>query len=302
MKKTLKYRVRRKCQVMAYNILTPEILSKIYFKIVLKKKLNLENPKSFNEKLQWLKLYHWPQHKDAVICADKYKVRDYLLDKGYGEYVNELYGVWKSADDIDWDNLPQQFVLKCNHGCGYNILCPDKSKLNIEETKKQLNKWLKEDFSKFNAEPHYAKIEPRIICEKFLGGNIVNYNIFCCNGKPEFFSVIEGLGGGTDEALTYYYADGRRAEFYSEAYPQSDKPLPDALGKMKELAQQIAKEFPFVRVDFFEVDGKILFSELTFTPGGALIPFTPSEYDDKLGSCLDISNEMNMWRQKNAGK
>ena len=302
MKKTLKYRVRRKCQVMAYNILTPEILSKIYFKIVLKKKLNLENPKSFNEKLQWLKLYYWPQNKDAIVCADKYGVRDYLIEKGYGEYVNDLYGVWSNADDIDWVNLPEQFVLKCNHGCGYNILCPDKSKLNIEETKKQLNKWLKEDFSKFNAEPHYAKIEPRIICEKFLGGNIVNYNIFCCNGKPIYFSVIEGLGAGTDEALTYYYADGRKAEFYSAAYPQSHKSLPDCLGKMKELAEEIAKEFPFVRVDFFEIGGKIVFSELTFTPGGALIPFTPREYDDRLGNLLDISKEMKMRRLKNEGK
>lgn len=294
MKKSLIYKIRRKGQIIAYSILGKEVMSKIYFKIVLKKKLDLKNPQSFNEKLQWLKLYRWPKDENAIKCADKYRVREYLQERGYSEYVNELYGVWKNAEDIDWDALPEQFVLKCNHGCGYNILCPDKSKLDIKKTKKQLNQWLKEDFSKFNAEPHYNKIEPRIICEKFLGGNIVNYNIFCCNGKPEFFSVIEGLGGGSDEALTYYYADERKAEFYSAAYPQSEKSLPACLGKMKEIAAEVAKAFPFVRVDFFEVEGKIYFSELTFTPGGALIPFTPREYDEKLGKLLDISNEMNV--------
>ena len=302
MQKSVIYKIRRKCQVVAHNLFGNEAMSKIYFRIILKRKLNLKNPTTFNEKLQWLKLFYWPNNEKAIICADKYKVREYLIEKGYGEYVNELYGVWESADDIEWDSLPEQFVLKCNHGCGYNILCNDKSQLDTKKTEKQLDKWLKEDFSKFNAEPHYGRIKPYAICEKYLGGNIVNYNIFCCNGEPKFFSVIEGLSGGTDEALTYYYADGRKAEFYSAAYPQSEKPLPECLNKMKELATEISKEFPFVRVDFFEIDGKIIFSELTFTPGGALIPFAPPEFDAKLGGLLNISNEMKDWSNSNDRK
>ena len=145
-----------------------------------------------------------------------------------------------------------------------------------------------EDFAKYNAEPHYSKIKRKIICEKHLG-DVVNYNIFCCNGKPVFFSVIQGLGSGIDEALTYYWADGSKAPFQSLAYPNSDKPLPVSLEKMKELATKVAENFPFVRVDFFEAEGKIVFSELTFTPGGALIPFNPAKYDDELGKMLDIS-------------
>lgn len=289
MGKGVVYSIRRYMQVLAYSVASPEFMSRIYTMLVLKRKLNLNCPETFNDKLQYLKLKYWPNCEEAIICVDKYKVREYLENRGFGEYVNEIYGAYDCGEDIDFGKLPEKFVLKCNHGCGYNIIVNDKSKLNIKETVKKLNKWLKEDFAKYNAEPHYSKIKPKIICEKHLG-DVVNYNIFCCNGKPTFFSVIEGLGAGVDEALTYYWADGRKAEFQSLAYPTSDKPLPQVLDKMKELAQEVAKDFPFIRVDFFEVDGKIIFSELTFTPGGALIPFNPPEYDKILGEKLDISH------------
>lgn len=288
MGKGVVYNLRRKMQVMAYNISSPEFMSKVYTRIVLKRKLNLKAPVTFNDKLQYLKLNYWPDCDEAIVCADKYKIREYLTEMGLGEYVNECYGVWERAEDIDFDALPEKFVLKCNHGCGYNIIVGDKSRLDIEDTRDKLNGWLNERFEMFNAEPHYGKIPPRIICEKHLG-DVVNYNFFCCNGTPVFFSVIQGLGSGVDEALTYYWADGTKAEFQSKAYPQSDKPLPDSLKTMKELASKVAERFPFVRVDFFEVDGKIVFSELTFTPGGALIPFNPPRYDYVLGEKLDIS-------------
>jgi len=301
MGKGILYSIRRKCQVVAQTIFSYKTMSEFYYKIVLKKKLNLDNPKTFNEKLQWLKLYYWPENELAIKCADKYKVRDFLIDSGYADYVNELYYSYDNVEEINWDKLPEKFVLKCNHGCGYNIICNSRSESDINEYKKLLKMWMKEDFSKYNAEPHYSKIKPKIICEKHLGTDIKNYNIFCCNGKPEFFSVIEGLGAGVDEALTYYYADGRKAEFYNSHYPTSKEPLPATLPKMMELATEIAKNFPFVRVDFYEVDGSIIFSELTFTPGGALIQFTPDEYDAKLGEKLDISELVRNYKEnKNA--
>ena len=289
MKKSLIYNLRRKCQVIAYNILTPEILSKIYFRIVVGKNLNLKNPQTFNEKLQWLKLYYWPQNEDAIICADKYKVREYLMQKGYGEYLNDLYGVWKSADDIDWDSLPEQFVLKCNHGCGYNILCPDKSKLNIEEAKKQLNKWLKEDFSKFNAEPHYAKIEPYIICEKFLGGNIVDYKYFCFNGEAEFMYIAEGFGEGIGEKISFFDKDGNKAPYKRLDYPTyDDVQKPEGFEKMKKMSEELSKDFPFVRMDWFEVDGKIYFGEFTFTPCGCMMKLDPDSKDAEWGKLINL--------------
>lgn len=292
MKKSKLYNVRRKCQVIAQRLTTYEFMSKVYFRIVLKKKLNLKNPKSLNEKLQWLKLNEWPYNEDAIKCADKYRVREYIEKKNLGEYLNDLLFVWDRAEDIDFDALPKSFVLKCNHGCGYNIICPDKDLLDVKETREKLKKWMDEDFGHFNAEPHYSKIKRKIICEKYLGGDINNYNIFCLNGEPQFISVIKGLGAGTDESLTYYYANGEVAPFKSEAYPINDEALPSCIEKMKEIARELAKEFPFLRADFYHVDGKILLSEMTFTPGGCLIPFSPDKYDAELGKLLDITDLM----------
>lgn len=299
MKHNALYKMRRKLQVLAYNFTSPEFVSKIYFKKVLGYKLDLKEPKTLNEKIQWLKLYEWPNNPIAIQCASKYNVRAYVEEKGCGKYLNDLLGVYDSVDEIEWDKLPERFVLKGTHGCGYNIICADKTKLQEKEAKKKLKKWLKEDFGKFNAEPHYSKMKPQIVCDKFLGSDIANYNVFCCNGEPLFISVIEGLGAGVDEALTYYYANGEIAPFKSRSYPISDKKLPECVEEMKDVARILAKDVPFVRIDFYLVEGKILLSEMTFTPGGGLIPFAPIEYDKVLGEKLDISELIKAKEEKN---
>lgn len=286
--KTLLYKIRRKGQVAAYYLTSPEFVSKVYFKYVLGYNLNLKNPKSFNEKLQWLKLYHWADDKNAVQCADKYAVREYIKKVGKEEILNEILYAWDDSDEIEWDKLPKQFVLKCNHGCGYNIICTDKDKIDEKETKKILHRWIHEDFSKFNAEPHYGKIKRKIICEKYLGGNVINYNIYVFNGKVVFLSVAGGLGDGVGEHLTYYNPDGTLASFKNKSYPTKQEQLSPLLPKMIETAEYLAKDFPMVRVDLFDVDGKIILSEMTFTPGGGLIPFSPVEADYRLGEKLNI--------------
>ncbi len=286
------YNIRRKMQLLAYDIFGPEFMSKVYFKIVLGQKLNLKNPQTFNEKLQWLKINYWKNQKAAIQCADKYAVRSYVQSIGKGEILNDILFAWDDASEIDWDKLPEQFVLKCNHGCGYNIICKNKSDLDEAETRKKLNKWMHEDFSKFNAEPHYAKIKRKIICEKYLGDDVINYNIYCLNGKVTFFSVAGGLGNGEDEHLTYYNPDGSVAAFKNKSFPAVADKLSALLPQMEELAEFFAKEFPLVRVDLFDVGGRIILSELTFTPGGALIPFDPTEADLELGKKLDISDIM----------
>ena len=124
------YKVRRKCQVLAHKIISNEAMSKLYFKIVLHKRLNLKNPQTFNEKIQWLKLYHYPKNQLVVNGSDKYAVREYITEKGYGHKLVPLLGVWDKAEDIDWNALPNRFVLKCNHGCAYNIVVSDKDKLD----------------------------------------------------------------------------------------------------------------------------------------------------------------------------
>lgn len=282
------YKTRRKCQTIAHRLASPEFMSKLYFRIVLGYGLNLKNPQTFNEKLQWLKLYYWPDNKLAIKCADKYAVREYIKNIGKGELLNDIINVWDNANEIMWGELPNKFVLKCNHGCGYNIICKNKSALNETEVIKILNKWMNEDFSAFNEEPHYGKIKRKIICEKFLEGDVVNYNIYVFNGKAVFFSVAGGLGDGVDEHLTYYNPDGTVADFHNKAYPSQLDMLSPLLPEMIRTAEFLAKEFPMVRVDLFDIDGKIVLSEMTFTPGGALIPFEPLSADKMLGDKLDI--------------
>ena len=297
MKHGILYNARRKLQVAAYHMTSPEFCSKIYFKRLLGYKLDLKNPKTLNEKLQWLKLYHWANLPEAIQCADKYAVRSYIESAGKGDILNDILYVWDNADEIDWALLPDKFVLKCNHGCGYNIICKDKSKLDEKETKKTLRRWMHEDFSKFNAEPHYGKIDRKIICEKFLEGDVINYNIYVFNGKAVFFSVAGGLGDGEGVHLTYYNADGSLADFRSRLFTPKNTTLSPLLPEMIETAEYLAKGFPMVRVDLFDINGKIILSEMTFTPGAAVIPFAPAQADKMLGEKLDISDIISKSKQ-----
>lgn len=283
------YPIRRKAQVFAYRLTSPKTVSKFYFKHELGYKLNLNNPRTFNEKLQWLKLYYWPNSQMAIQCADKYSVREYIINKGKEELLNDIICSWTKASDIDWNLLPSKFVLKCNHGCAYNIICTDKNALDERAVKSTLEKWMSEDFGEFNAEPHYDKIPKRIICEKFLEGDIINHNIYVFNGRAVFLSVAGGLGDGIGEHLTYYNPDGSLANFKNKLYPTKEQELTKLLPEMIKIAEYLGKDFPMVRVDLFDVNGKIVLSELTFTPGGALIPFDSYEADLMLGEKLDIS-------------
>lgn len=290
--KSIFYKIRRKGQILAYRLTNPVFVSKIYFKHELGYSLNLDNPVTFNEKLQWLKLFYWPQNEKAIQCANKFAVRSYIEDMGKSEILNNLIGVWDDAKDIKWDKLPNQFALKCNHGCGYNLICTDKNKYDGKKIVKQFDKWMHEDFGEYNAEPHYDKIPKKVICEELLEGEIINYNIYVFNGKVVFFSVAGGLGDGANEHLTYYNADGSLASFKNKNYPVKQEKLTELLPQMREMAVFLAGDFPMVRVDLFDVGEKIIFSEMTFTPGGALIPFDSYKADKWLGDRLDISKEM----------
>lgn len=283
------YSLRRKIQAILYTVTSPVFMSKVYFKKVMGYELDLDNPRTFNEKLQWLKLYEWPNNRLAIKCADKYRVREYVEEKGLGDTLNSLIGVWDNANDIDFDKLPNQFALKCNHGCGYNIIVDDKSKINIDKTREQLKKWLKEDFGKFNAEPHYSKIKPKIICEKYLGGNMTDYKFFCLNGKVEFMYIASGFGEGIDEKMTYLDKEGKPVPFRRTSYKaKEDVVLPKNFNEMKKMSEKLAKDFKFVRVDWYEVRGKIYFGELTFTPSGCMMKIEPKSYDRSLGDKLVI--------------
>jgi len=287
MSESVFYSLRRRLQVLALKMTSYKFMSKVYFRIMMAYTLNLKNPQTFNEKLQWLKLFYFPNDKLAISCTDKYSVREFITQNGMDEYLNDLYGVWDDTDNIDWNRLPEKFVLKCTHGCRYNILCENKHLMDVSNTTKQLNSWLNEDFSLFNAEPHYRSLKPKIICEKHLGNISLEYKFYCFNGKIEFMYIIDDTSTRT---ITLFGREGNRLPYRRTEHPVSDgAKLPTGFEKMKELSEKLAEQFPFVRVDWFEVNGKIFFSELTFTPGGAMLKIDPPEYDRKLGEILDIT-------------
>ena len=169
------YPIRRKCQALATKLFGYSFMTRVFSLIILKRRINLKNPRDLNEKLNWLKLNRYAADPLVIQCADKFAVREYVCKNIGAEYLVPLYGIWNSTSDIAWTALPQSFVLKCNHGCGYNILIDDKRKMDLTQIKKQLNRWLHEDFSLFNAENQYHLIPRKIISEKHLGHNLRDY-------------------------------------------------------------------------------------------------------------------------------
>jgi len=288
---SLLYKARRKCQMIAHRLFSNEAMSKFYYRVVLKKKLNLDDPQTFNEKIQWMKLYYYPKNPLVVKCADKYEVREYIEQKGFGDRLVPLCGVWDRAEDIDWDKLPDKFVLKCNHGCAYNIVVPDKSKLDKAATVKQLNAWLKEDFGAFNIEIHYSEIKHhRITCEEFLGDNITDYKFFCFNGKPNCIYVSTDLVHDRQAQIGFFYTDGKKMPLHRDDYTDiPEVTLPPFFDEMQKAAEVLCKDFPFVRVDFFIANNTWYFAELTFTPGAGMMPFNPESFDLEWGRMIDLS-------------
>jgi len=267
--------------------ISPALASRYLYRRSTGKKLNLKNPKDFNEKLQWLKLY-W-QHPLVVKCADKYTVREYVENCGCGEILNELYDVYEDTSQITWDNLPQKFAIKCTHGCGFNVICVDKSKLDKDQTINKLDTWLKIKYGRYVGESHYDKMKPRIICERYIetdAGLLPNdYKIYCFNGKPEFVLVC----GNRNTELTLHFMDSNwlPMNIGIDKFSKGDTPVkPDSFNLMFEFAEKLAAPFPFVRVDFYDFNGKPLLGEMTFTPAGCQATYY-SEYGlNRLGELL----------------
>ena len=301
-KESIFHRIRRKFQAILFRITSARFVSKLYYRLFMKKKLNLKNPVGFNEKIQWLKLYEYPFDDLVVKCTDKYDVREYIESKGLGSILNNLYFVCDKESDVDWNSLPNQFALKCTHGCGYNIICDDKEKIDLKKARKRVKRWMKEKFGEFFAEIHYNRLKPKIICEKFLGGDIVDYKFYCFGGVPKFLYMSKGLGNYEDAKIAFYNIDKSSADFGRTDFAKfDDASFPDQYEHMLEIARILAKDFLFVRVDLYEFEGKVYFGELTFTPAGGLMKFEPEEYEQYFGSLLDITKSK-AYKAKNVSK
>lgn len=259
------------------SLISPRLNTKVRYQHVFHKKLNLDTPKSFNEKLLYLKLNDYIKNPLVIQCADKYAVREYVSNCGYSHLLNELYGVYENTKDIAWDNLPQQFVLKWNFGAGMNIICSDKSKLNERETIEKLKKWggwRKAKSWLLASEMQYKYAPKKIVCEKFLQNadgseSIPDYKVYCFNGEPQAIFVMHDRGKVIKtEFFDTQWNPLQNSEKYKEALIHSKKP--ECLNEMLDASRAFSKPFPFVRCDFFVVDGKLYFGELTFTPAGGL--------------------------------
>ena len=288
-----KYQKWKFDKVSQLSLTDPEKVSKIRYKNIFGTEPDLENPKTFNEKLLWLKLNKYADDPLVSQCSDKYAVREYVEQCGLGHTLNDLIGAWDDASEINWDSLPQRFAIKCNHGCGYNLICQDKSKFDTKKATEQLNQWMQEEFWKEYAEVHYRTIPKKIICEKYLEGKgnalPVDFKIYCFRGKPEYIGNFIERDIVTDDILRGYFdLDWNPSPvFKGEMQPELFE-RPKTLETMLEYAKILAKPFPFVRVDFYEVDGKIYFGELTFTPTGCLATYYTDEAQQKLGELLDV--------------
>lgn len=274
--------------------ISPTFYVKYQYKYITHHKLNLKNPIRYTEKLQYLRLYVYPKMPLVSKCASRDGVREYLKEKGLEQYLVPIYGIFDHFEDIDFNKLPNQFVMKCTHACAFNEIVLDKSKINIDELRKKFNKWLKTDYGKKTVERHYSNIKPRIIIEKYIGelDNLPReYKIHVFNGKARSLYVVTGRK--KDIRYNNYYIDWTPFDGSQfNGWKKTDYPLekPDNFDEMVNLAETLAKEFPFVRVDLYNINGKIYLSEMTFTPAKGTLILDDDQCDFEMGKWLDISN------------
>lgn len=269
----------------------PESAVKRAFKKFRGVNLDLKNPKTLSEKLMYINLYN--QHELATQLADKYSMREYIKEKGYKNLLVDLLGVYNNANEIDFDKLPKQFVLKCTHGCGYNIICKDKSNLDIKKTRQQLTKWMKENFAYYNIEKHYEKIKPRIICEKYINDlsneALVDYKLYCMNGKYILTQCCTDRENKVK--LAYYDKEWNKLDYSNREIDKNiDVLKPKNHNKMIEIATELSKPFDYVRVDFYETKDGLMLGELTFTPAACSLDIS-KEANEKLGKLLTITSK-----------
>ena len=275
--------------------LSDKVYLKLIYRLIFGRKLDLKNPKTFNEKLQWLKLND--RKPEYTLMVDKYEVKRYIAERIGEEYVIPTLGVWDNFDDIDFDLLPNQFVIKCTHDSGGLVICKDKSKLDILKAREKINKALSRRFFYFGREWPYKNVKPRIIAEKYLVDETVDelrdYKFFCFGGvckclKVDFDRFIE-------HHANYYDPQGNLLEFGEKICPPNiDKNivLPSNKNKMLQLAEILSKDIPFLRADFYDVNGKIYFGELTFYPASGWGEFTDEKWDYKLGEWIELPDSI----------
>ena len=272
--------------------LYPVLLSR-NFQLMTGKPLDFNNLRTFTEKMQWIKIYDATPLKSRL--ADKYLVRNWVAEKIGEKYLIPLLGVWDDFDDINFDYLPTQFVLKCNHGSGMNIIVRDKKFLDVQRAREGINLWLNMDYGAGSAlELHYTRIDRKIIAEKFMTNGddpeLTDYKFWCFDGKPTYCKCMTERT--TALRIDYFDMNFQHMNYEQNNHPNSDHPerisKPKNFELMKKLAAKLSEGFAFVRVDFYEINGKVYFGEMTFTPGAGSFYYKSKGTDEYLGSLLKL--------------
>lgn len=262
-------------------------LTKLRFFYATGKKLDLNNPKDFNEKVVYLMLNEFGEKEKN--CADKLMVREYVSKKGLDIILTKLYGKYDNAYEIEFEKLPKEYVLKTNHGCGCTIIKNENKDINITDSIKKLNESLKKNYARETLEYHYEKIRPCILCEEYLKEDEKNsptdYKIFCFNGKAHFLLVCGNRD--TQVKKTYYNLDWKKINC-TKNEQEYEFEKPENYNEMISIAEKLSEDFKFVRVDLYNINGKIYFGELTFTPRGGINNTIKKEYLDKWGDLIKL--------------
>lgn len=276
------------------------IPDRIYLQIVyfkhFRRFINFNNPKTFNEKIQWLKLNY--RNEEYTKLVDKYRVKQYITKLIGEEYVIPTLGVWNNVDDIDFKSLPEKFVLKCNNDSGGIVICKNKKDFDEAKAKSFLKERLKNNGYWYGREWPYKNVKPCIIAEKYMedsiSKDIKDYKFFCFNGSMEFFDI--DIDRFIEHRANYYDRNGNFLPFGKTYCPPDYTKkieMPKNLDKMIELAETISHNTVLSRIDFYEIDGQVYFGEITFYPGSGFSPFTDEKWDYKLGDMIDLPNIKN---------
>jgi uncharacterized protein YutD len=271
------------------------IMLKAQYKIKMKRKLNLKSPQRWTEQIQWYKI----NYRDPLMlkCADKYEVRAYIEEKGYKNILNKLYGVYNHPSEIKYDSLPEKFVIKTTNGSGTNIICQDKSVLDTKKVNEDLTDWLKRDSYIIGREWSYKGLQPKIIIEEYLEENedsfngISDYKFLCFNGQAKY--VVFDVDRHTDHKRNIYDIEWNYIDVSTDHPNFGDNvDKPSGFEEMLSIANKLAEDFPFVRVDLYWVNNKVYFGELTFYPWTGYVQFTPDDFDFVLGKEMTLKKRL----------
>ena len=298
MKKIIEYIVNpRKTLIVLMNknlfgLIPDKQYLKLKYLVKTNKKLNLNTPITYNEKIQWLKLN---DRKDIyTIMVDKYEAKKYVGNIIGNQYIIPTIGIYEDFNDIDFEKLPNKFVIKCTHDSGGIVICKNKKNFNKDLVRKKINYYLKRKYYKIHREWPYKNVKPRIIIEKYMsnsnGKPLIDYKFFCFNGEPKLIYISEGLENHTTASMSFYDMDFKLTDCKRKDYPQLKHSVerPKNFDLMKKYAKILSKNIPHLRVDFYEIDGHLYFGELTFSTCAGFIPFEDEKWNIKLGEWIKL--------------